>query len=297
LCNSPVVRSRYPLFIECHRFLDEQVEKATNMAGNIPKDPPPKSTDVGGWRQIVDEGWCCQFPFESIVAALQDLGPNTDRAVRNGLAKYLSDSIYTILRRNVGRNHPNEGQDIIDRVHFQFFEALAKPTSADGKAMREYCVARVLFRLKDAISKEARDRRVPDETKVSKRKKQNKAEKLQDEALVEVNTVHIGEPTDVTDDEDASDGEERGLPRIKHDPSLMDGVRDLDQQIDVDRFLKETIKDDRKRLAFRLVMDDVPYKSKKSNSIAKALGIDETTARKWIREVQEQLKEKVGDKS
>jgi DNA-directed RNA polymerase specialized sigma24 family protein len=297
LYNSLVVCWRHPLFYECRRLLHAQVEKAIAMAANIPKDLPPKSTDVEGWRQVVVEERCCHFPFEAIVAALQDLGPNTDKAVRNGLAKYLSDSIYTLLRRNVGHNHPNDGQDIIDRVHFQFFEALARPQSADGKAMREYCVARVLFRLKDAISKEARDRRVLDETKVSKRKKQNKAEKLQGEDLVEVDSVRIGEPADATEDEDASDGEELGLSRVKHDPSLMDGVRDIDQQIDVDRFLKETIKDDRKRLAFRLLMDDMPYKSKKSNSIAKALVIDETTARKWIREVQEQLKEKVGDKS
>ena len=56
-------------------------------------------------------------------------------------------------------------------------------------------------------------------------------------------------------------------------PALLDGVRATDQQIDTDRFLAENIKDDQKRLAFRLYMDDVPFKSKKHHSIAKALGI------------------------
>ena len=61
------------------------------------------------------------------------------------------------------------------------------------------------------------------------------------------------------------------------------------------RFLAENIKDDRKRLAFRLYMDDVPFKSKRHHSIAKALGIDEKTARLWIEEIKAQLKEKIGD--
>jgi hypothetical protein len=39
----------------------------------------------------------------------------------------------------------------------------------------------------------------------------------------------------------------------------------------------------------------VPFKSKKSDSIAKALGIDEKTARQWIEEIQALLKEKIGD--
>jgi hypothetical protein len=42
-------------------------------------------------------------------------------------------------------------------------------------------------------------------------------------------------------------------------------------------------------------MDDVPFKSKKHHSIAKALGIDEKTARLWIEEIKAQLKEKIGD--
>ena len=57
----------------------------------------------------------------------------------------------------------------------------------------------------------------------------------------------------------------------------------------IDRFLEINIADDRKRLAFRLFMDELPFKSTRSNSIAKALGIDESTARQWIKEMQVQL--------
>jgi hypothetical protein len=75
---------------------------------------------------------------------------------------------------------------------------------------------------------------------------------------------------------------------------LLDGVREADEKIGVDRFLEDNIVDARKRLAFRLFMDDFPYKSGRSVSIAKALGIDEKTARQWIEDTQERLKKKIG---
>lgn len=267
------------------------------MSAKVGEEPPPQSTDLAAWQRVVTDGRHVQFPLEAIVAAIQDLGPNTDKTVRNALAKCLSDRVYSILRRNVGRNHPNEGQDIIDRVHFQLFVALARTKSADGKAMRIACVARTLYRLKDAIAKEARDRRVPAESRANSSKKSKAAGKTKDTDGEEVKFDGIEEHPDVAEEVERLDHEDASLSRFKHDPSLMDGVRDLDQQIDVDRFLEENISDDRKRLAFRLFMDDIPYKSKKSNSIAEALGIDEKTARQWIQEVQVQLRQKVGEKT
>lgn len=258
---------------------------------------PPKSTDLSGWRQVVADGRFRQFPMESIVAAIQDLGPNTDKTVRNALARRFSDEVYSRLRNNVGRNHPNAGRDIIDRAHFQLSQALARPKSADGNGMREAFGSRVMFRLKDAIAKEARDRRIPDEAKLKKSKKTRTADKPAPEDGEEAKFIEIGEHPDLADVAEASDGEDAAPSGVPRDLSLLDGVRDLDQQIDVDRFLEENIADDRKRLAFRLFMDDFPYKSKKSKSIAEALGIDEKTARDWIEEVQELLKPKVGDKS
>ena len=91
----------------------------------------------------------------------------------------------------------------------------------------------------------------------------------------------------------ATEGEEARPSKTIWDSALVDGVRAAEQQID--RFLEINIADDRKRLAFRLFMDELPFKSTRSNSIAKALGIDESTARQWIKEIQVQLIAKIGD--
>ncbi|MGH7015274.1 MAG: hypothetical protein ACREEL_14185 [Stellaceae bacterium] len=198
--------------------------------------------------------------MEAIVAALQDLRPNHDTTVRNDLAKHLSDSIYRLLRRNVGRNHPNEGWNIIDRVHFQIFEALARPHTADGRGLRVALFSRVMFRLKDAIATEAKARRVPEEATVRKTKKATTDTKPGEEDGKEVELVEIGEHPDLAAEREPSDGEERMPSKIRQDPALLDGVRDADQKIDVDRFLEENVADDRKRLAFRLFMDRIPYK-------------------------------------
>jgi hypothetical protein len=135
------------------------------MDASTGEEPPPDSTDVAGWKRVVADGLLDRLPLEAIVAALQDLRLNTDLGLRNDLAKNLSDRVYRLLRGQVGRNHSNEGWDIID-LHVQVFEALAQPTSADAKGLRQAFVPRVLFRLKDSIAKEARERRIPDETMV-----------------------------------------------------------------------------------------------------------------------------------
>jgi hypothetical protein len=74
----------------------------------------------------------------------------------------------------------------------------------------------------------------------------------------------------------------------------LENVDIANEALDVDRLLEEWVTDDRKRLAFRLHMDGFPAKSKKSNSIARVMNIDESTAREWIEEVQKLLKSKVG---
>ena len=119
---------------------------------------PPGSTDLAGWRQAIADGSFREFRLEEIVAAIQDLGPRTDKYVLNTLAKYLSDSMFRILRGLVGMNHPNQGRDIIERVHFQLWEALLQPNSADGKGLRVTFGSRVKFRMKDAFGVEARSR-------------------------------------------------------------------------------------------------------------------------------------------
>jgi hypothetical protein len=220
------------------------------------EDPPPRSTDLEGWRRAVTEGRHTSFRPEDIVAAIQDLGPCADKAVLNPLAKHLSDALLRILRARVGLNHPNRGDDIIDRVAGQLFEAVLRPTSADGKALRVAFGPRVAFRIKDALAAEARATR-----HVSIRDADARAESL------------------------GGRGSDTPAERM---PTQCDPADAAGQGMDVEAIL-EQVTDDRKRLAFRLHMDGVPCKSKKSDSIAKALGISEKTAREWVKEVQELL--------
>jgi hypothetical protein len=253
------------------------------MDTRIGEGPPLKSDDLGGWQQAIADNRLKTFRLEAIAAAFQDLGQR-DIQVRNALAKHLSDSILRMLRKCVGVNHPNKGEDIILRVHGEIFAALLRPTSADGRNLRHAFGPRVLFRMKDAIAAEARERRIPDETK-PKMKGKTTEEKGSDDA----DKVEIIDLAAAAEDHEGTEDEEIGPQKIR-DTSLFDGVRDANEQIDVDRILG-CVPDYRKRLAFRLFMNDVPYQSKKKDvtSIAGALGVSERTARDWIKEVQEVL--------
>lgn len=220
------------------------------------EDDPPDSTDLEGWRLAVNEDRHRTYPLESIVAAIQDLGLCTDKAVLNPLAKHLSDALLHILRKCVSINHPNRGLDIIERTYDQIIAAVLQPASADGKALRVAFVPRVTFRLKDALASESR------------------ASQNQERHEAELKAGHASRR--------GTDGEVHQLPK-KNDSS-----RVLDESLDVENIL-ETVKDPRKRLAFRMFMDGVPFKSKKSASIAEALVISEKTAREWVKEVQDLL--------
>lgn len=235
------------------------------MAKSITGDSSPKPNDLDGWKEAVAAGRLRYFRLESITAAFQDLA-SRDHGLRERLAKHLSDSILGILRPRVGFHHPNEGWDIVFRAHQMIFEKLLQPRSADGRGLREAFVPRVMFRLKDALTKEAEERRVPDEPA-------------------------IGETTKATSGRsDGSDGWDTGRRSTTASPPF-DDVEIADQEIDVSRIL-ECIPDGRKRLAFRLFMDGVPFKTKKNKvtSIAAALGVSERTARDWIAEVQGALR-------
>lgn len=122
------------------------------------EEPPPRSTDLDGWRRAVADGRLGDFKMESIVAAIQDLGPNTDKNVLNPLLLHVSDTMMRILRKRVGKNHRNQGEDIVDDAHGQLVRALLNPKSADGKGLRKAFIARVQFRLADAIRAEQNNR-------------------------------------------------------------------------------------------------------------------------------------------
>jgi hypothetical protein len=266
----------------------------------------PASTDIEGWRRAVAEGALAGLRLEALVAALQDLGPHADANVKRALVKQLNDAMLRMLRSFVGFNHPNQGEDIIYRVHHQLFDALLRPKSADGQALRAGFANIVSYRVKDAIAVEYRHSRIPT--------RQDAKDTEDDELLVAANDLtaptaradgagdrarelgadaptleDVADLGEQGDPADVSDGEDAPGRDSNRDMTLLDGGRHLDEQLDVARILKE-VTDHRKRLAFYLHMQGVPFGSKKGNSIAKALGKSTKTVTDWVEEVRAQLK-------
>jgi hypothetical protein len=210
-----------------------------------------------------------------------------------------------LLRKRVGRNHPNGGIDIIERVHSELLTSLLSLSSADGAAMRTAFIMVVNYRVKDAIATEYKHSRIPT-AQIQKSTNADSDVNSASEPEPESSKVGSGVAHRVDDDKlvgsdkgvrtniepataYTSDSDEHGYSSgVVCDPSLMDGVRDIDESIDVKRILS-TITDERKRLAFYLYMDRIPIHSTKGHSIAAALGVDRKTVKKWISEVQDQL--------
>jgi hypothetical protein len=223
--------------------------------------PPPGPTDVRGWEEAVKDGSYRACRLEDVVIALQDLRQALGKPTEYALAKHLSDCMFAILRGLVGTHHPNNGEDIIEEVHMVLWTALLKPESADGKGLRKAFTPRLKFRLLDVL------RRVDTE--------ENAATELNPE-------VH------------SLDGRQYSTGDVAL--HTLGETQRICEKLDVEAALSQ-IKDPKKRLAFRLFMDDVPFKSTKGPSIEKALDISERTARKWVGEAQEILKTYMGDAS
>ncbi|MCD2453372.1 hypothetical protein GO003_023610 [Methylicorpusculum oleiharenae] len=277
-----------------------------NLKQTVP--PPPDSNDHNGWQCAIAENLHLEYGVQVLFCALQGLGAKANGQVRNALAKQLSDLVIAELRRKVSRYHLNEGWDIIWRTHESVFTAAAKPNSSDGAGFREAFHARLSFRIKDALAKEVQLRRTEedilaekaDKAKIKASTRNDEPKSLgaddqlieDEEDLIELDgerIVSFHEPVVNYDDETLQE-------QTSYDPSMFDGVNDFIDQMDVDRLLKKHVPDERKRLAFRLFMDDVPYKTKRiatTHSIAEAMGVDESTARAWVKEVQETLREQV----
>ena len=262
---------------------------------------PPKPADLEGWRKVIADGRLNEMSLEAIASALQDLGPQADPRVRNALARHLSDSVVRQLRPRVWKTHPNQGKDIIERTIYKIFEALGRPGCPDAVDMRTKFATVVEYRMKDAIAAEARGHRDLDEEKARAKKKQEKARKAQgikakEHATSDENVVLEPIVGEIENESDFADGP--GFrPAMQFDSALLDGVRELDDEIDFERFLIDLVPDPKKRLALRLAMEDVPYKSGKAHSIAKAVGVDESTVRDWIAQVREELKKRKESKS
>ncbi|MEW6449198.1 MAG: hypothetical protein AB1490_01005 [Pseudomonadota bacterium] len=286
-------------------------------------DKPPPSTDLEGWRKAIADGRLPNLRLESIAAAFQDLG-ESDQRVREQLAQHLSQATIKILRKRVDPRKPNGGDDIIDQAHDAIIVALLNPSSADGKQLRKGFGGIVKFRLKDALAQSSHDQIVPaPKPKKSastlappKKKTPQEIEKENNEALdqafkrlsVDPHEKQPEKTEEKIDEEkaeeektaakstrkddrpppyipDEAEDDEIGPGKQSFDPTLMDGVHGMQEQIDVARIV-ETIPDHIKQLAFSLHMD-----GEQQETIAEACDVSIRTIRTWLTEIKKDLKE------
>ena len=123
------------------------IEKATKTDYRPP--PPPE-----GWRKVVDRQELDQYFIQDVVWVLRKHGDKLDRKTLVELMGHISKQILNVLRGFVGKNHYNDGRDIIDDVHSQLIRAVLNPDSKDGQALCEAFVPRIRHRARDAIRDE-----------------------------------------------------------------------------------------------------------------------------------------------
>ncbi|MBP2157482.1 MULTISPECIES: RNA polymerase sigma factor [Asticcacaulis] len=119
------------------------------------KEDGPDPGDVSGWLRVIESKMLSRIQGRHLVAAAQKIGPSGDRLIINSLMNEISDRMMRILRKYIGRNHRNEGRDMIEDTHGKLIEAVLRSDSADGMAMRTAFVATVKFRAADAIRSES----------------------------------------------------------------------------------------------------------------------------------------------
>lgn len=218
-------------------------------------EEPPSPFDLEGWRSAAAGDRLRLLRPEDIVAAIQHIGPNGDQRVLADLITYVSGELLRIIKRLVGKNQRNEGEDIIWRAHHQLIVAVLKPDSKDGQALCKTFRTCVEFRVADAIRAERKYalRNQPYKTKPG----------VTDHGEEVIETI---EPRD----------------------------KGSEQVVDVQRLLNR-ITDPRKREAFRLHMDGCPLgPGIGTTSIAEQLGISAKTAGEWVAEIKAFLKIEIG---
>lgn len=120
---------------------------------------PRDAGDEVGWSAIVAEGRLSEIPPGRVVEALQGLHRSGAPRVVEALMMHLSDLVTRRLRRLIGTDHPNRGEDIIERAHGTLMIAMLDPSSEDGAGLRDAFWARVRFRGIDAARAETLHRR------------------------------------------------------------------------------------------------------------------------------------------
>lgn len=110
----------------------------------------PDAADEAGWAAAVSAGKLGDCPPGEIVRTLRTLFLHGDRRLVEALALHVSDRITRRLRRLIGVDHPNRGEDIIERAHGALMMAVFDPASSDGADLIEAFGSRVRFRGIDA---------------------------------------------------------------------------------------------------------------------------------------------------
>jgi hypothetical protein len=113
-------------------------------------EEPPSPSDVQGWKDVVAANRLRRLRPEAIVAVLQRLGPNGDQRLLSALITHISDDLLRLIKRLVGKNQRNEGQDIIWRAHHQLIVAVLRPNSKDGQGLCKNFRKWVEYRVADA---------------------------------------------------------------------------------------------------------------------------------------------------
>src|SRR5438445_192345 len=98
-------------------------------------EEPPSPSDVEGWKDVVAQDRLRRLRPEAIVAAIQAIGPNGDQQLLSALVSRISDELIRRIKRLVGKNQRNEGDDILWRAQHQLIVAVLKPNSKDGQGL------------------------------------------------------------------------------------------------------------------------------------------------------------------
>src|SRR5207249_10616688 len=122
-------------------------------------------------------------------------------------------------------NRPDQGKDVIFRVHGQIFEALLQPSSADGQALRTSVGQTVIFRLKTALADELRGQTVPAPKRKSDKGEKQRTKKPQPDDEAELVNLQPGHAPEGHYDDERAASEKRDC-----DSAHMDDLNASDHQ-------------------------------------------------------------------
>ena len=122
----------------------------------MPRTTWPEAADDAGWAAASAAGELRDCPPGLLVGALRALVAEGDARLVETLTIHLSDRVTRRLRKLIGADHVNRGEDIIAEAHAEIMEAVFDPDSTDGPELVEHFWARIRNRGIDAARVEGR---------------------------------------------------------------------------------------------------------------------------------------------